>query len=114
MKSNVKPKILTKRPKSWPDEAELTRMDKILAKAKGSRMLPPNAEPVDRIKYDLCQKFVKYCIEHDVTQRELAQLLDVSESRVSEIVHYHIDKLTLDRLIRYLAKLNPKLKFNVA
>jgi hypothetical protein len=38
----------------------------------------------------------------------------VNESRVSEIVHYHIHKLTLDRLVKYLEKIKPKAEVKVA
>jgi predicted XRE-type DNA-binding protein len=108
------PKILTERPKNWPSEVELRRMDKILEKAKGSRGLPPNATLLDRFKWDLCAEFVRYCHEHDFTQRELAKKLHISESRISEIVHYHIDKITLDRLTKYLDVLKPKAKIKIA
>ncbi len=97
----------------WPSDTELKAMDKRLSKATGTADLPPNADLLDRIKYALCGEFIKYCLEHKVSQRELAAELDISESRISEIVHYRIDKLTIDRLIRYLGRLNPKLKFNV-
>jgi len=107
------PRVLTERPKNWPSEEELTRMDKLLAKAKGNRGLPPNATLLDRFKWDLCAEFVKYCVDHDLTQRELAKHLHISESRISEIIRYHIDKLTVDRLITYLWKLKPKATLKV-
>ncbi len=100
--------------KGYPEESELKAMDKILAKAKGSAGLPANADPLDHFKYDLCGEFVKYCVDHDLTQRQLAEQLEISEARVSEIVRYRIDKLTTDRLIKYLGKLNLKFKLEFA
>lgn len=99
---------------NWPNEAELKATSKKLSKAKGSAGLPPNADPLDRTKYALCGEFVKYCLAHNISQRDIAARLDVSESRISEIVRYRIDKLTVDRLIKYLGKLNPKFKLHVA
>lgn len=99
---------------NWPNKAELKSIDKKLAKVKGSAALPANVDHLDRFKYALCGELVKYSVAHDLSQREIAARLDVSESRISEIVHYRIDKLTVDRLIKYLGKLNPKLKLNVA
>lgn len=99
---------------NWPREETLKRMDKKLVRAKGSRLLHPQADQLDRIKYALCEAVVRYCIQHEMSQRELAKLLDVSESRVSEMVHYHLEKLTIDRLVKHLSKLNQNIKVQVA
>lgn len=98
----------------WPDEAELKAMDKVLAKVKGSAGLPASADTLDHFKYALCGEFVKYCVDHDLTQRDLAEQLEISEARISEIVRYRINKLTTDRLIKYLGKLKIKFKFSLA
>jgi len=105
---------MAKQKTNWPDQTELKAINKKLAKAKGSAGLSPNADPLDRTKYALCGEFVKYCLAHNISQRDIATQLDVSESRISEIVRYRIDKLTVDRLIKYLGKLNPKFKLYVA
>ncbi len=98
----------------WPDETELSSLERRLAKAKPSRGLPVKATALERIKYNLCAEFVKYCIENKISQRELASELEISEARVSEIVRYHIDKLTIDRLVKYMGELNPNFKLNIA
>ena len=98
----------------FPSEETLRRMRKKLARAKGSRALPPDADLLDKSKYELCRQFVKYCLDNKVTQRELAEMIGANESRVSEIVHYHIHKLTLDRLVKYLEKIRPKAEVKVA
>lgn len=99
---------------NWPSDSELKAATKKLAKAKGSAGLPPDADTLDRTKYTLCEEFVKYCLAHNISQRDVAAQLDVNESRISEIVRYRIEKLTVDRLIKYLGKLNPKFKLSVA
>jgi predicted XRE-type DNA-binding protein len=99
---------------AFPSEATLRLMRKKLARAPGSRALPPNADLLDKAKYELCTQFVKFCLDHELTQRQLAARLGANESRVSEIVHYHIDKLTLDRLVRYWEKLEPRSHLKVA
>jgi predicted XRE-type DNA-binding protein len=100
--------------KNHSEDSEMKAMDKILAKAKGSAELPANADALDKMKYALCEEFVKYCIDHDLAQRDLAKQLDVSESRISEIFRFRIDKLTTDRLIKYLDKLNLKFVLELA
>ncbi len=107
-------RVLKSQANNWPSSETWKKMDKILAKAKGSRGLPLNATLLDRFKWDLCGELVRYCVEHDLSQRALAKKLHVSESRISEVVHYHIDKFTADRLTNYLDKLKPKAKISVA
>jgi predicted XRE-type DNA-binding protein len=100
--------------KTQSGDSEMKLMDKLLAKAQGSAELPKNADALDRMKYALCEEFVKYCVDHNLTQRGLAEQLKVSESRVSEIVRFRIDRLTTDRLIKYLGKLNLKYTLELA
>ena len=110
----LKPKFSKSSSPRWPSEEELRKMDKILESAPGTRMLPPNAGPVDRFKYELCRQIVIYLMEKKITQRELAKKLKTTEARVSEIVHYHLDKVTTDRLIGYLGVIRPRAKIQVA
>ncbi|WP_374001689.1 XRE family transcriptional regulator [Bdellovibrio bacteriovorus] len=49
-----------------------------------------------------------------ITQREMAERLGVTESRVSEILHYHIERFTIDKLLELLAKIRPDVKIQVA
>jgi predicted XRE-type DNA-binding protein len=107
-------KVSAKPPKGWPTEKEWNKLDKILEKAPGSRVLPSNASLTEKFKYKLCREFVVYLHEEDITQRELARKLDTTEARVSEIVHYHLDKVTIDRLVGYLGIIKPGVKFEIA
>jgi predicted XRE-type DNA-binding protein len=106
-------KVLRTRPLNWPSEKELKRMDRILTKAKANRGLKPGASLLDRFKYKICEQFVIYLNDGKITQRQLAKKLGVSESRICEIVHYHFDKVTLDRLITYLTVIRPELKISI-
>ena len=95
-------------------EGELKLIRKKVSRVRGTEMLPPNASSLDRTKYDLCKRLLIYMRENDLTQRELAKKLGVVESRVSEVLHYRIKKLTLDRLVKYHEKLNPSFSLKVA
>lgn len=95
-------------------EAELKRIRKQMARVKGTEMLPPDANALDRAKWDMCKQFLIYMRKQGLNQRQLAKLLDVPESRVSEILHYRISKLTLDRLVRYYERIKPNLMVRVA
>lgn len=98
----------------YPSEAALKKMDKKLAKTHGSVNLPPNASPVDALKHELCAEFVRYLMQHKLSQRELARAIGLAEPRVSEILHYRHGRFTIDHLMKYLAKIKPRLRVRVA
>lgn len=98
----------------FPDERELKVIRKKMEKVKGSRGLPPDASPLDRAKYDVCEQILIYMKNKKLSQRELATVLKTSENRVSEIVHYRIEKFTLDRLIAFLQMIKPMMTVRVA
>ncbi|MFZ9595028.1 MAG: XRE family transcriptional regulator [Bdellovibrionia bacterium] len=98
----------------FPGADELQEMRRKAAQSKGSVVIPKDADPLDRTKYELCRAFVDYLLDHQITQKQLAARMKVSEARVSEIVHYKIHRLTLDRLVKYMGRLNPKFSLKAA
>ncbi len=98
----------------FPSERELKLIRKQMAKVKGACGLAPDATALDRGKYEVCEQILVYMKKKKMSQRELARALDTSETRVSEIVHYRIDKFTLDRLMGYLQIVKPMISFHVA
>lgn len=95
----------------FPSEKELKLIRKKLAKAEPSHLLPKNASKADVLKYKLCEKFVMYVIENNISQVQLAKKLKVDPSRVNEIVKYRIDLYTVDKLMELAERLH--LDFNV-
>ena len=49
-----------------------------------------------------------------MTQKELAEQLDIEPARLNEIVKYRIELFAVDRLLDYLERLKPNLKVTVA
>jgi predicted XRE-type DNA-binding protein len=99
---------------SFPSEKELKSIRTKLSKVEPSRLLPKNASKADRIKYQICEKFVIYLTENKMTQVELAKKLKVDPSRINEIVKYRIDLYTIDKLIDLAEKLQLNIRVNVA
>ena len=97
-----------------PSKKTMRAMDKKLKKGQASFLLPPDADAVARTKYELCRQIVIFMHAKDISQRDLAKKIGIPETRVSEIVHYRIEKFTVDRLLSYLEKLNPKVVLRVA
>lgn len=78
------------------------------------QLLPENASHVERVKYQLCKKFVIYIQDHQLTQVELAKKLKVDRSRVNWIVKYRIENFTIDRLYELLVILEPDFELKVS
>jgi len=97
----------------FPSKSELKKTLKRLEKVEGTLSLSPNATTLERFRFDLCQKFIKYKFAHECTQRELANLLGVDEAKVSKILHHRIDEFSTDRLITLYSLIDPDLKLKV-
>ena len=100
----------------FPSEKELKKIRKLLDKGISSKILPANANATDRLKFYICEKFVIYKNFHNMNQRSLAEEIGIDEALMSKILHYHFDEFTVDRLIKYLLEIYPKvdLKISVA
>ncbi len=97
----------------WPKREEIAKVLKKLDENPDlySRAVPKDAPVVDLMKRDICASFIVYKREHDFTQRELAQKLEIGEALISKLLRYHFDEFTLDRLIRYAEILGIKFEF---
>jgi predicted XRE-type DNA-binding protein len=98
----------------FPSEKELKSIRAKLEKAEPSRMLPKNASKADRLKYELCEKFVSYLLKHKMSQAQLARKLKVDPARINEIVKYRIDLYTVDKLLDLAERLDLDLNLRVA
>lgn len=98
---------------AFPDEKTLKRMRARLDKVEGTLMISPTATPLQKLRWDLCQKFVRYTRERDLTQDELAKVLGVDKAKVSKILHHRIEEFSTDRLITLYQQINPDIKFKV-
>lgn len=99
---------------AFPHEKELKKIRNKLRKSDPSLPLPDNAGQVERLKYALCQKFVIYLIENDVSQIELARSLEMDPARLNEIVKYKIHLFTIDKLVEFTQRLDPEMEIFVA
>lgn len=97
----------------FPNDKELKKAREALEKGPAAKLLPKNASPVDKMKYSLCEEFVKYKNQNNLTQRALAEKLGIDEALVSKIIHYSFEEFTTDRLVKYLAVLYPKLEIKL-
>lgn len=101
-------------PVGWPSEKKWQEIEQKISKARAIKAPPENISPVEKTKYDLCEQFIIYHQEEGITQTKMAERLGVTESRVSEILHYHIERFTIDKLLELLTKIRPEVKIKVA
>lgn len=97
----------------FPNKNEIERALKKLENSDGTLALRPDPSPLEKFRWDLCQKFIKYKKNHGHNQKQLAELLEVDEAKVSKILHHRIDEFSTDRLIALYSKLDPDLKLKV-
>lgn len=104
-----------KQMKKLPPRKDLNLMIKKLSSDKviGSSLLPDNASQIDKLKFKSCEMIIRYRQATALKQKDLALKLKIDESRMSEILHYKIEKFTLERLIGYVTVLYPQLKIEL-
>ncbi len=115
MKKNKRPTKTSKvPPKGWPSDETIKEAERKLKNTMATKTLSPRAGPVEQTKHVLCEQFIYYQIIEEITQRELAKRLEVTENRVSEILHYQHQHFTIDRLLELLSRLKPGVTLKVA
>lgn len=68
--------------------------------------IPRLVTSVDIIKYLLCSKIIKHKKDHELTQAQVAQMLEVDKSEVSKMFSYRLDGFSIERLIGMVEMLN--------
>ena len=79
-----------------------------------SESLSAEASAIDKTKYELCKKFVTYLNEKNMSQADLARLIEVDRSRINWIVKYKIQNFTIDRLYELWAVIEPDFELKVS
>jgi predicted XRE-type DNA-binding protein len=98
----------------WPNKEELDKILPELEKVEGTLHLNKNASPLDRFRWELCQRILKYQIEHDLKQKELAKMLNIDEPQMSRILRHRIEKVSTDKLASFVLKLEPGVELKVS
>lgn len=97
----------------WPSKKSLDTVRKKLEQGPASIPLPANASPVDKVKHHICEQFVIYKNRTKISQKALAQKVDMDEALMSKILHYNFEEFTIDRLIKFLSVLYPGVEIKI-
>lgn len=99
---------------AFPNDNELRKVRKKLAHVEGTLGLSEYPTALEKFRWDICQKFVKYKLKKNINQRQVSDLLEVDEAKVSKILRHRIEEFSTDRLIELYSKLDPDLKLKVS
>ena len=98
----------------FPSKDEIKSIAKKLKNVEGTLLLGENPTPLELLRWELCQGFLKYKMKHNISQKELAIRLEVDEAKVSKILHHRIDEFSTDRLVNLYYRIEPELKLKVS
>lgn len=98
----------------YPDKNQIAEILNVISEDDFVEVLPIDASSVDKVKYQLCKKFVTYLQDHKINQSELARRLEIDRSRVNWIVKYKTEHFTIDRLYELLGKLDKTIVLKVS
>ena len=70
-----------------------------------SQALPANASPIDKAKYQICEKILAYQQDNNLPIEEVARKIQLTTAETKDIFHYHLNCFTLDRLLTYANRL---------
>jgi len=76
---------------------ELIRKGKI----KPTIIIDKDAPPLDQMKFNLCQRILKFKREQELTGQDIAKILDLGPAVVSRILHCQISRFKVDALLGY-------------
>lgn len=76
----------------------------------GSFGLAADASDIDRMKFSIARDIIFFRMKSEISQTEIAKIIGVSKSRISEILHYRLSKYSLDTLVKYLFSLKGHVK----
>ncbi len=66
-----------------------------------------------KIKSELMIAVEQFINEQGITQQQAAKLMGVTQPRISNIVNGNIDRITIDMLIKMLARIDSKIRLEV-
>ena len=75
-----------------PSSAEIKRALKKIEKMESTLAPPANPTPLEKFRFDLQQKFVRFYLKTKSSQREFAKILEVDEGKVSKILNNRLEE----------------------
>ena len=68
---------------------------------------------MEKSKYEICKQILIYQQDHDLSDEQIAKKMNLTVGETRDILYYHIDYFTLDRLITYASQLLKPLEIKI-
>ena len=94
--------------KFFPPEEELEKICQELSDPnypRTNRGLPENPTPLEKAKYELCEKILGYQEDNNLSDQELRQKTSLSQEKLEDILFTRIEKVNSDELINAASEL---------
>jgi len=98
----------------FPSEKELKRVRKLLKNVEGTRIVGEEGTKVERLKFSICQGFLGFFQDSEMSQKEFSILLGIDEALTSKLLNCRIEVFTLDRLLKLYEIIYPDYKIEIA
>lgn len=99
---------------AFPNKEKVKKVLKKLENTEGTLALGENPTALEKFRWDICQHFLVYKRKNKCTQKQMADLVGIDESKMSKLLHHRLEEFSTDRLISIYEKLNPDLKLKVS
>ena len=80
----------------------------------GNYALSDNANELEKSKYNICQSIARYKRENELSLKDLAYELGISQTKLENILYCRINLFNLDNLANYLEKLQIPFHLEIA
>jgi|SRR5438132_7052073 len=87
----------------FPPQEEFERVVKRISKSdkRTNFGLPPNATPIEKVKYNICQSILAYQQESNTPIKKLARQFGLTTTRTEAILYSHFNEFNLEELMDY-------------
>ena len=92
---------------SFPDPKKLKKIREELEKSEGMKVISKNATQREKLRWEICQSFVRYANDNRLKNIELAESLGIDTGDISKILNHRIEKFSTDRLLDLLGLILP-------
>ena len=118
MRTTIKRKKTLVKTKKVPRDLEFRRYleeieDPNYNGSDTSWALPKNATLLEKTKYEICKQILIYQQDHNLSDEEIAKKIKLTVGETRDILYYHIDYFTLDRLLTYASQLLKPLEIKI-
>ncbi|MCY4643848.1 MAG: hypothetical protein OXB88_04465 [Bacteriovoracales bacterium] len=88
---------------SYPDKNRILKVldDIQKRKLKPTVVIEKNASPIDKMKFNICQKIIKFKRIKNYSNKDISEIIGVGPAVISRVLHCQIDRFKIDSLLIY-------------